>query len=102
MFHGPLWINFLRPARGFSAGPSIPEDLPQSASPGQTHVFLGVSPIELSSRIGIDVDTVKRGILQLKENRFLGIAGEQLELFDLDALRKLYRLMGMKENLKKE
>ena len=76
--------------------------LAQSASPGQTHVFLSVSPIELSSRIGIDVDTVKRGILQLKENRFLGIAGEQLELYDVEALRKLYQLMGMKENLKKE
>ncbi len=76
--------------------------LAQAAAPGQAHVLLGVSPIELSSRIGLDVDTVKRGILQLKENRFLGIAGEQLELYDIEALRKLYRLMGMKENLRKE
>lgn len=76
--------------------------LAQTAAPGQAHVLLAISPIELSSRIGLDVDTVKRGILQLKENRFLGIAGEQLELYDVEALRKLYRLMGMKENLKKE
>jgi len=76
--------------------------LAQVASPGQTHVFLGVSPIELSSRIGIDIDAVKRGILQLKENRFLGIAGEQLELYDIEALQRLYRLMGMKENLRKD
>jgi CRP/FNR family transcriptional regulator, cyclic AMP receptor protein len=76
--------------------------LARSAAPGQAHAFLSVSPIELSSRIGLDVDTVKRGILQLKENRFLGIAGEQLELYDIDALQKLYRLMGMKENLRKD
>jgi CRP/FNR family transcriptional regulator, cyclic AMP receptor protein len=76
--------------------------LAQAAAPGQARVFLGISPIELSSRIGIDVDAVKRGILQLKENRFLGISGEQLELYDIEALRKLYRLMGMKENLRKD
>jgi len=47
------------------------------------------------------VDSVKRGILQLKENRYLGIVGEKLEIFDVGALQKLYRLMGMKEELKK-
>ncbi|MFO8071467.1 MAG: Crp/Fnr family transcriptional regulator [Polyangia bacterium] len=63
--------------------------------------LLPISPIELSSRIGLDVDTVKRGILELKENGYLSIAGEALQVFDLEALRKLYRLMGMKEELRK-
>jgi CRP-like cAMP-binding protein len=75
--------------------------LSQAADPGQAHIVLSISPIELSSRIGLDVDTVKRGILQLKENRYLGIVGETLEVYDIEALRKLYRLMGMKEELKK-
>jgi CRP/FNR family transcriptional regulator, cyclic AMP receptor protein len=76
--------------------------LARAAGPGQARVLLNISPIELSTRIGLDVDTVKRGILQLKENRFLGISGEQLELLDVDSLRKLYKLMGMKEDLRKE
>ena len=70
-------------------------------SPSESHVMLSISPIEISSRIGLDVDSVKRGILQLKENRYLGIVGEKLEIYDVGALQKLYRLMGMKEELKK-
>ena len=70
-------------------------------SPSESHVMLSISPIEISSRIGLDVDSVKRGILQLKENRYLGIVGEKLEIYDVKALQKLYRLMGMKEELKK-
>ena len=75
--------------------------LAQSASPGQSHVFLSVSPIELSSRIGLDVDSVKRGILELRENRYIGVVEETLEVFDVGALRKLYRLIGMKEELRR-
>ena len=60
-----------------------------------------LSPIELSSRIGLDVDSVKRGILQLREQKYLRIFDEQIEIFDVDALRKLYRLMGMKEDLQR-
>ena len=36
-------------------------------------VVIGLSPIELSSRIGLDVDSVKRGIWQLRENKYLRI-----------------------------
>jgi CRP-like cAMP-binding protein len=75
--------------------------LAQVTQPEDDRILLSISPIELSSRIGLDVDSVKRGILQLKENRYLGIVGEQLEIFDVESLRKLYRLMGMKEELKK-
>ncbi len=64
-------------------------------------ILLAISPIELSSRIGLDVDSVKRGILQLRENQYLRIVDEKIEIFDLEALRKVYRLMGMKEELKK-
>ena len=75
--------------------------LAQGIAPGEERTLVAISPIELSSRIGLDVDTVKRGILELKENRYLGIVGEKLELYDIEALRRLYRLMGMKEELKK-
>ena len=76
--------------------------LAETTRPDQEgRTLLAISPIELSSRIGLDVDTVKRGILQLKEGHHLGIVGERLEIYDAAALRKLYRLMGMKEELRK-
>ena len=74
------------------------------AEPVQTmdgHAVIVLSPIELSSRIGLDVDTVKRGILQLREHKYLRIFDEKIEIFDVEALRKLYRLMGMKEDLQR-
>jgi CRP-like cAMP-binding protein len=75
--------------------------LAQSNSGGQGRVTLAISPIELSSRIGLDVDSVKRGILELRDNRYLRIVEEKIEILDVDALRKVYQLMGMKEELKK-
>jgi CRP-like cAMP-binding protein len=76
--------------------------LAQHQSPDQKSLKLNITPIELSSKIGLDVDSVKRGILKLKEHKYLSIIGEDLELHDVDALKKLYKLMGMKEELKKE
>lgn len=75
--------------------------LAQSTRPQNGRLLISISPIELSSRIGLDVDSVKRGILQLRENRYLRIVDEKIEIFDLEALRKMYRLMGMKEELKR-
>ena len=75
--------------------------LAQNTTPENGRILLNISPIELSSRIGLDVDSVKHGILQLRENRYLQIVDEKIEIFDLEALRKVYRLMGMKEELGK-
>ena len=72
-----------------------------SSGPADGPVVLGISPIELSSRIGLDVDSVKRGILQLRDNQYLRIADEKIEIFDLGALRRLYEIIGKKEELKK-
>ncbi len=76
--------------------------LAQSVTPNEEgRILLNISPIELSSRIGLDVDSVKRGILSLRENRHLRVVEEKIEIFDLEASRKLYRLMGMKEELRR-
>ena len=75
--------------------------LAQNTEVENGRLLLNISPIELSSRIGLDVDSVKHGILQLRENKYLQIVDEKIEIFDLDALRKVYRLMGMKEELGK-
>jgi CRP-like cAMP-binding protein len=63
---------------------------------------LTVSPVELSSRVGLDVETVKRAVQRLRDQQYLKIVGERVEIPDLEALRRLYGLLGSKEELKGE
>lgn len=63
---------------------------------------LSVSPVELSTRVGLDVDTVKRQVQRLREQQYLRIVGEKVEVPDVDALRRLYLLLGTKEELRGE
>ena len=60
---------------------------------------LSVTPLELASRIGIDVDSAKRGIQNLRKKHYLRIVNERLEVVDIESLRKLSELLGMKEDL---
>lgn len=59
-----------------------------------------ISPMELSTRVGLDVDTVKRAVQQLREGQYVRVAEERLEIPDLDALRRLYQLLGVKDELR--
>lgn len=59
-----------------------------------------ISPLELSSRVGLDVDAVKRAVQQLRDGGYLRIHEEKIILPDLDALRQLYELLGMKEEVR--
>jgi CRP-like cAMP-binding protein len=61
---------------------------------------IAISPVELSTRVGLDVDTVKRGVQRLREQQYVRIVGERVEIPDMDALRRLYVLLGAKEELK--
>ncbi len=61
---------------------------------------LPISPLELSSRVGLDVDAVKRAVQQLRDGGYLRIADEKIVLPDLEALRRLYQLLGMKEEVR--
>ena len=63
---------------------------------------LSVSPVELSSRVGLDVETVKRSVQRLRDQQYLRIVGERVEIPDLEALRRLYGLLGSKEELRGE
>ena len=63
---------------------------------------LSVSPVELSIRVGLDVDTVKRHVQRLRDQEYVRIVGERVELPDLDALRRLYVLLGTKDELRGE
>jgi len=72
----------------------------ERAGSGQAPV-LQLSPIELSSRVGLDVDAVKRGVQQLRDAQYLTITEETITVGDIEALRGLYRLLGMKEELRR-
>jgi CRP-like cAMP-binding protein len=63
---------------------------------------LSLSPVELSSRVGLDIETVKRAVQRLRDQQYLRIVGERVEIPDLEALRRLYGLLGSKEELRGE
>jgi CRP/FNR family cyclic AMP-dependent transcriptional regulator len=72
--------------------------LAQPATSGP--VDLAVSPVDLSTRVGLDVETVKSGVKRLREQGYIRIVGERVEIPDLEALRRLYMLLGTKEELR--
>lgn len=63
---------------------------------------LALSPVELSSRVGLDVDTVKGAMQRLRDQQYVRIRGDRIEVLDVDALRRLYQLLGAKEELRGE
>jgi CRP/FNR family cyclic AMP-dependent transcriptional regulator len=63
-------------------------------------LFLTLSPLELSAQAGLDVDTVKRIVAQLRESGYVRIQDERVELPNLEHLRELYGLLGVKDQLR--
>jgi CRP/FNR family transcriptional regulator, cyclic AMP receptor protein len=63
-------------------------------------VRIAMSPMELSTRVGLDVDAVKRGVQRLREGQYVRVIDEQLEILDIDALRRLYSLLGVKDQIR--
>jgi CRP/FNR family transcriptional regulator, cyclic AMP receptor protein len=70
-----------------------------SAAPDVEAIQLGVSPMELSARVALDVETVKRSVQELREAGYLRVVEEKVEIPDLDALRELYGLLGVKDQI---
>jgi len=77
-------------------------DAQQLAHDGRANgqVALLLSPLELSAHAGLDVDTVKRIVTQLRDRGYVRIQEERVELPDLDNLRELYSLLGVKDQLR--
>lgn len=69
-----------------------------AATDGQ--ISLTLSPLELSAQVGLDVDTVKRIVAQLRETGHVRIQDERVEVPSLDSLRDLYSLLGIKDQLR--
>ncbi len=63
---------------------------------------ISVSPVELASRVGLDVDSVKREVQRLRDQGYVRITGERIELPDIEALRRLYALLSTKDELRGE
>lgn len=59
-----------------------------------------ISPLELAARVGLDVDGVKRGVQQLREGQYVRVVDERIEIPDLDALRRLYSLLALKQGIR--
>jgi CRP-like cAMP-binding protein len=60
---------------------------------------VAISPVELSTRVGLDVDAVKGTVQRLRDREYLRIQGERIEIGDVDALRRLHVLLGTKDEL---
>jgi CRP-like cAMP-binding protein len=74
----------------------------EASSGGVPAVSFSISPMELSTRVGLDVDTVKRAVQQLREGQYIRVADEKLEIPDVEALRRLYGLLGVKDEIRGE
>jgi CRP/FNR family cyclic AMP-dependent transcriptional regulator len=74
-------------------------DKARESGPGAS---FAISPMELSTRIGLDVDTVKRTVQQLREGQYLRVTEGRLEVPDIDAMRRLYGLLGIKDEIRGE
>ena len=79
-----------------------PNDATWPGRPVTAPIELIVSPVDLSSRVGLDVETVKRTVQRLRDQQYLRILGERVEIPDVDALRRLYALLGTKDELRGE
>jgi CRP-like cAMP-binding protein len=73
--------------------------LPSDGRPNG-EISLTLSPLELSAHAGLDVDTVKRIVAQLRDTGYLNIRDEEVQVPDLDNLRELYNLLGVKDQLR--
>ena len=76
--------------------------LAQKARGAGDGASFAMSPMELSTRVGLDVDTVKRTVQQLREGQYLRVAEGRLEVPDVEALRRLYALLGVKDEIRGE
>ena len=71
----------------------------QAAGSSLSPVELSVSPLELASRVGLEVDTVKRAVQDLKDAGHLQIAGEKVLIPDLQSLRELLALLAVRDQI---
>lgn len=72
----------------------------QARGEAEPMAVLSVSPMELSTRVGLDVDAVKRGVQKLREGGYVRVVDERVEIPDIDALERLFALLGVKDEIR--
>ncbi len=71
----------------------------QGAHDDRGGVTITVSPMELATRVGLEVEAVKRGVQKLRDGEYVRVAEERLEIPDLDALHRLFTMLGLKDDV---
>jgi CRP-like cAMP-binding protein len=71
----------------------------QTQADGRTGALLQISPMELSTRVGLDVETVKHGVQKLREGQYVRVVDEKVEIPDVESLRRLFQLLGLKDEI---
>lgn len=59
-------------------------------------IGLSLSPLELSARVGLDVETVRRHVRELRSGGYVRIENERVLVPDVGALRRLRELLEAK------
>jgi CRP/FNR family cyclic AMP-dependent transcriptional regulator len=70
-----------------------------TASSSTGGLAVTISPVELSARVGLDVEAVKVAVQRLRDRNYLRITGERIEIPDVEALGRLQVLLGTKDEL---
>jgi CRP/FNR family cyclic AMP-dependent transcriptional regulator len=71
----------------------------QAAQDPTKDAVLQITPLELSTLVGLDVDTVKRGVQKLRDSQYLRVVDETIAIPDLESLRRLFSLLGVKDEI---
>jgi CRP/FNR family cyclic AMP-dependent transcriptional regulator len=61
---------------------------------------LQLSPLELSTRTGLDLDQAKAVVGQLRERGYLEVGDQTITIEDASALRELHDLLALKEDVR--
>ena len=73
--------------------------LAQQASANSNSIELAISPLELASRVGLEVDLVKRAVNDLREAGHLQIVGEKVQIPDIQTLKDLLGLLAVRDQI---
>jgi len=64
------------------------------------HNVISLSPLELSTRTGLDLDRVQAVVRQLRERGYLDVGDQTITIDDPSALRELHELLALKEDVR--
>jgi CRP/FNR family cyclic AMP-dependent transcriptional regulator len=73
--------------------------LAQQAATTSNTIELSVSPMELASRVGLEVDVVKRAVHDLRDAGHLQIVGEKVQIPDILTLKELLGLLAVRDQI---